>query len=243
MEDIQLQRQLVVEPIDLMKSNVDVLLSGQEQLGRSVVEMGAYLKELDDSDSISKAKERLRELLQLQQQMRAYRGSLHELQHGYQAGMDPTDFNGTLMGTATRLLQAQSSDPMDSAIMREFLQAAGEAQSIAPGDDDDDVIMDTNGYAENARCPYTGKPVEELDDPVEDQQGYVYERSAILGDILRTREGVIDAPVAGARHKIRHTDLKKAERLLRYKKARLFGAGPAPTGTQPANVIDADDDI
>jgi hypothetical protein len=59
----------------------------------------------------------------------------------------------------------------------------------------------------------------DLDDPVEDQKGFVYEGAAIRADITRNR-GRIECPMAGASHWVTAADLKPCKRILRLQKHR-----------------------
>jgi hypothetical protein len=59
----------------------------------------------------------------------------------------------------------------------------------------------------------------DLDDPVEDQKGFVYEGAAIRADITRNR-GRIECPMAGASHWVTAADLKPCRRILRMQKHR-----------------------
>lgn len=54
--------------------------------------------------------------------------------------------------------------------------------------------------------------VEELEDPVEDKHGYIYERSAIVDMITRQRGGAVKCPIMGTSHFVSVGELKAAKR-------------------------------
>lgn len=65
-------------------------------------------------------------------------------------------------------------------------------------------------------CP---KPqVLELEQPVEDRAGFVYDKAAITR-ALQANGGAIVCPVAGASHTVRMADLRPCKRIERAKKA------------------------
>jgi hypothetical protein len=73
----------------------------------------------------------------------------------------------------------------------------------------------------------------DLDEPVEDQKGFVYEGAAIKENVRRY--GRIECPVAGASHYIGLSDLKPCRRVLRMQKHRQRhgpGAGQQQQQTQ-----------
>lgn len=67
----------------------------------------------------------------------------------------------------------------------------------------------------------------ELDEPVEDQMGFVYEGAAIRADINGQHNKQLQCPVAGASHVLTLQSLKPCRRILRQQKARQkqHGAG------------------
>ena len=74
----------------------------------------------------------------------------------------------------------------------------------------------------NARCPISGKSLKDIEDPVEDDKGYVYERQPmelyIKQHTRRTRETAVDCLQSGTTHKVSLASLKPATKLLRARK-------------------------
>ena len=75
----------------------------------------------------------------------------------------------------------------------------------------------------------------DLEDPVEDQLGFVYEGNGIRGAVLRARDRLI-SPIAGTCHEISMNDLRPAKAVKReQKRARLAArAGGVPAPNEPA---------
>jgi len=72
----------------------------------------------------------------------------------------------------------------------------------------------------------------DLEDPVEDEKGYVYSRAAIIQHINSTRQGWCEAPISGASHRVTVASLKPSARVKRQQKRRRLGLGGQQRGTQ-----------
>ena len=79
----------------------------------------------------------------------------------------------------------------------------------------------------------------QIDDPVADRMGYVYERASILGHITaqggRTRR--VRAPVAGTAHAVAADDLRPAVAVVRAKKEAARGGGRRASGVGGADLL------
>lgn len=97
------------------------------------------------------------------------------------------------------------------------------------GSDSDVEVAASPSLAPNDTCPITKKRLEDLDEPVEDHKGVVYERQAVLAWIdaerrrlskaARRRVDAVPSPVAGAVYQITPEDLKVARRVIRRQTA------------------------
>lgn len=137
--------------------------------------------------------------------------------------------------------------------------AARRLAALAGADGDGDVVAAAGGLAPNERCPLSGKPVRggeeregdtgrrragalvrppsrpqllQIDDPVVDRMGYVYEKASILGHIAAQggRARRVRAPVAGTAHAVVADDLRPAAAVVRAKKAAARGGGRRASG-------------
>lgn len=95
------------------------------------------------------------------------------------------------------------------------------------------------------RCP-PPLQVLELQEPVADQQGFVYEKAAVVA-MLRSASSASSTSglriVAGATHRVREADLRPAARVLREqrrlrKQRERGGGGIAAQQEQAEDVID-----
>ena len=129
------------------------------------------------------------------------------------------------------------SDPL----LRAFDAEAGGAEGEAADEQIDDEIAIAGESARqvvrNTTCPITGKPLLELDDPVEDGMAFVYERWAIAEMLDKRRGGGMPCPVAGTTHTVCMADLKPARAVLAAKKK---GRGQRPAPEDDADVVELD---
>lgn len=72
----------------------------------------------------------------------------------------------------------------------------------------------------------------DLQEPVEDQKGVVYEGEAVRAALRASRMGWLEAPVAGSHHRITLASLKPCRRVLRMQKQRARRGGAATQPTQ-----------
>lgn len=101
---------------------------------------------------------------------------------------------------------------------REIEGKSGAANAAAGEVEDEDIAVVGLTQAQqagirNQRCPISGKDIGDLDDPVRDSKGYIYERIAIEGYLSQGRGRHISkrCPVAGANHMVAVADLVGAD--------------------------------
>ncbi|GFR48628.1 hypothetical protein Agub_g10543, partial [Astrephomene gubernaculifera] len=87
------------------------------------------------------------------------------------------------------------------------------------GDDEDLEIEDSGRQWTNDKCPLSMKEVLDLQRPVKDPLGYVYEHSAVM-EYLRHHPHGHKHPVAGVTQLLRACDLVPATEVERAKKRR-----------------------
>jgi hypothetical protein len=73
-----------------------------------------------------------------------------------------------------------------------------------------------SGAILNAKCPITGLPLKDLEEPVEDAVGIVYEKQAVL--TFLGREGKKKCPEAMRNHVVTKEELKVSEKVMRMKR-------------------------
>lgn len=111
----------------------------------------------------------------------------------------------------------------------EFVIEFDKAVEKARGGEGEDMVMEDDGAdgLRNEKCPMTMRRIEDLDDPVEDNRGFVYERAAIVQYIGRAKSK--ECPVAGTQHTVTVAELKPS-RMAKKMKQRAAGVGSIRAG-------------
>lgn len=171
---------------------------------------------------------RVERLCELKREKLAAMDALKALEREYEAEADGNgsfDFDGYL-DRKTKGYAASRAKELGYLIAFD-----GAVKKAANGgaDADADLVMEDDGGdgPRNAKCPITARPVEEMDDPVEDERGFVYEREAIVQYIGKSKSK--DCPVAGTNHKVTVSELKPS-RAAKKLKQRAAGLGDAYGG-------------
>ncbi len=88
--------------------------------------------------------------------------------------------------------------------------------------------------------------MDELQDPVEDQKGYVYDKKSIYDYIAhRGAHGQVQCPVMGCAHMVSRATLKPCTRILkrRERQQRQQRWGGTQAQTQQAGAADAGEEV
>lgn len=93
-----------------------------------------------------------------------------------------------------------------------------EIGAAAPEDDDDDLQVGSGAQFKNMRCVLSQKSIFELDEPVEDSQNYIWERSAIV-QLIHQHGGRAPNP-AKTSVQITMQELKACRRVVREAERR-----------------------
>ena len=150
---------------------------------------------------------------------KTYELALQDLDRGYSGVADEQfDFEGKL-----RDLQNRHRKTAEDEISKKYEQQFEKMVKTAKGEDNGDGFImedDDNGDEGiiNTKCPVSGVLIKDLVDPVEDHQGIVYEKSAILsflGDATRP------CPEAMRKHSLNKSNLKPSSKAIRVKKKAL----------------------
>ena len=169
-----------------------------------------------------------------------HHNALSQLQ--YQAPGETTNFKDILSSKTNQIDETIGYDVNSDPLLAKFDQDSGAAAL------EDDIIDDeiaiagnsTQQVSRNERCPITGKPVMELEEPVVDKMNFVYEKTAILQMIKNKR--FIKCPVAGTMHDVTAAELKPASRLIaEKKKLARHGGKNAKKQVPEGEVLELDD--
>ena len=129
-----------------------------------------------------------------------------------EASEEKFDFEGYLE-KKTKYYLTQRAKDMEYVIAFDKAASGGETTM----GEDEDLILDENATAtvKNAKCPISAKRIEDIDDPVEDLMGFVYERVRIEEYIGRAASK--ECPVVGTSHRVSKKDLKPSRNAIRMK--------------------------
>jgi hypothetical protein len=87
------------------------------------------------------------------------------------------------------------------------------AGQALPGEEEEDIVMEPTQIFTNRKCPYTGTPLAELSEPVQDDKGYVYEKSAVMR-FIRQNKGRVQCPIPGTTHYVTEASLDECAHML-----------------------------
>ncbi|GIL43654.1 hypothetical protein Vafri_1332 [Volvox africanus] len=204
----------LVEREKNMLTNLDTVFS-------SIMTAADYLAILKDSDQVGVYKDLVVNLGKLTHEVRTNQVVLQELGETYQASLEDTDFRARLDQRLKERLQQEPYRPQDDQRLRDFQEVVAGAGGHAFVDEDnlgdEDLLIEDNRSWVNAKCPLSMKEVLDLENPVKDCLGYVYERSSIM-EYLHAHPRGRKHPCAGVNQDIKETDLKPAEDVLRAKR-------------------------
>ncbi|XP_031494107.1 E3 SUMO-protein ligase MMS21 [Nymphaea colorata] len=111
-----------------------------------------------------------------------------------------TDFGKLIEEGIARFKSQSTSQPQNHPLFRQFKEAiwnVHHAGQPMPGDEQEEIVMtSTQCNLLNTRCPISGKPVGELDNPVRSMDcKHIYEKKAIMHYMKHNKQ--LKCPVAG----------------------------------------------
>jgi len=192
-------------------------------------------------------RDKLEEAIKARQTQRARVEALRDLGNTYTAEADaPVDFAKVVEEGVMSKLATMARDT--DGVLKDFDAAVKEQRAKAnrgDDDDDDDLIITQAGNAggfllggvsfPNEKCPMSGKRLEEVDEPVVDEKGYVYERAAIEAHVAKygkpeggrggTGEKAVECPVAGTSHFVKVSKLKPSREVEKLKRLKAKQGG------------------
>lgn len=163
-------------------------------------------------------------------------------QFRYEPTGDTTDFTALLSTKTNQINETIAYNVNSDPLLAQFDQEAG-VSALEDDIIDDEIAIagnSTQQVGRNERCPISGKPILELEDPVVDHMNFVYDKACILQMIGRKQ--CIKCPVAGTMHEVTAAELKPANKVIAEKKklARLGGKN-AKKQANEGEVLELDD--
>lgn len=217
---------------------MDNLANNAEVFIEKIADLAECLLGVEGFEQTAAAKAVVKEILDLEAEAKAYGAAWAAVANNYVVNDETTNFKQDLEGHATRLQPSLRSQLQQ--VYKDFcerLEDEDEEEEAQQQDDDIEVqIGGDSGAAPNAQCPLTMRPLLEIENPVADQKGYVYEKDAVE-QYIRQNRGSIKCPATATSHMITIQDLKKAIKVLKMqRKQRMYG-----TQNQPqADVFDVE---
>ncbi|KAK9831686.1 hypothetical protein WJX74_006133 [Apatococcus lobatus] len=171
------------------------------------------------NDKVQQIQEDLVALLAMRAEAECVGATLDTVSSQYSASLQATDFQQQMRQLLEQSMACKQYNVNSDPTFQQFTRKAG-ANDLAAGSCDEDVMLEEGQEIElNTVCPITAKQTYDLDEPVEDEQGVVYERAAIL-DYLRRNCGTSVCPIAGMSHTITAASLRASKRILREQRRR-----------------------
>ncbi|KAK9785515.1 hypothetical protein WJX73_005777 [Symbiochloris irregularis] len=215
--------------------------------------IGEQFEKAHDQAKVQDLKEAALAIIRLQKVNQDSAAVLRRLQTSYAPKVDVvTDFPALLTQGLQEREAADSYDPAKTDLYLELEEDIGEvhgtgaaaATQRADGDDsDDDVVLEaTQGgqLAPNSKCPLSGKQLLDINVPVMDSKGFVYEKADIEGYIKRQRTvgEYVKCPEHGTSHRVALKDLKPARRVVKAKRRQKANPNAGRGGNQRATQLD-----
>ncbi len=181
----------------------------------------------------------MQRLIEARHRLDVHHNSLSQLR--YQPTGETTDFSAILSAKTNQINEsiayAVNSDPL----LAQFDQDSG-ASALEDDIIDDEIAIagnSTQQVGRNDRCPISGKPIMELEEPVVDDMDFVYEKAYILQII--GKKPCIKCPVAGTMHDVTAKELKPATKLIAEKKKLARGGKNVKKNVHEGEVLELDD--
>jgi hypothetical protein len=205
-------------------------------------ELAGYLQAAGEADLLRELRAETAAMLEARAGAARHQAALEALAgpDGYVATGAATDFGKELKRRAAAAARAAPYDAAADGLLEAFDEAAAAAGPPEDERVDDDIEIEggAGGGARNARCPITSRPITELEDPVADALGFVYERAAVEDYIARRLAapprapgrargpaGTVPCPVANTMHAVSAAELKSARALVAAARRAAAGAG------------------
>lgn len=185
----------------------------------------ALIKEGNEKELKSLENAIVRDGGKLVREAKTYEMAMNDLERGY-AGVanEQYPFEEKTRDLIQRNRNRIAKDPEAKLMVEEKFK---KMVANAKGEDNGEgfIITDEHGNVGgiggsgailNAKCPITGLPLKDLEEPVEDAVGVVYEKQAVL--TFLGREGRKKCPEAMRNHVVTKEELKVSEKVMRMKR-------------------------
>ncbi|KAJ6832749.1 E3 SUMO-protein ligase MMS21 [Iris pallida] len=168
-----------------LSSDKETLISDIRKSLNMIKSIAVDLEKEQQSEKVKQMEDAVLELLQSYDDCARFSDSIRSVSSKYQPSDEVTDFKQLLENEFAMLKAASSFDPQSNPMYRGFKEAVWNVHHAGqpmPGEEQEDIIMtSTQNNILNSKCPLTGKPVFELQDPVRCLDcKHIYEKDAII---------------------------------------------------------------
>ncbi|KAK3264957.1 hypothetical protein CYMTET_26326 [Cymbomonas tetramitiformis] len=205
----------VVKVCDALESQTKQALEEMKISHDQFSAVAIALEGENDAAKVQELRKALQSVLTHESELNCHIEALSAFRNRYSCTTEKTDFKGLLQQLFEESRRSVPSSTSTCADLKSFdrmvwnVHHQGQAME---GEEDEELLVDpTQGHVfKNPKCPLSGRDIEELDDPVEDQQGFIYEKELIERMITRSRTNEVNCPQIGTTHTIKLKDLKPA---------------------------------
>ncbi|KAG6494032.1 E3 SUMO-protein ligase MMS21-like [Zingiber officinale] len=159
------------------------------------------LEKEQQSEKVKELENSILELLETYDDCARFSEAIQTIGSNYIPSEQPTDFKRLLEDEVAKSKESSPSMPQNNPLYRQFKEAiwnVHHAGQPMPGEEQEDIVMtSTQNNLLNTKCPLTGKPVIELQNPVRCMDcKHIYEKEPVI-HYISTKKPHPRCPVAG----------------------------------------------
>ncbi|KAG0607089.1 hypothetical protein M758_8G002500 [Ceratodon purpureus] len=150
------------------------------------------LEKYNDSDSVHELQDATLDILTASHNLRNHSKALDSISASYQPSSEVTNFEQLLRDRVREVEEESPFDPETHELLKEFKEAVWEVHHAGepmPGQEEEEIVVTGASQAiPNTACALSGKPVDQLENPVRSRAcRHIYERDAVI-DYVRKHE-------------------------------------------------------
>ncbi|CAK8535059.1 unnamed protein product [Lathyrus sativus] len=152
-------------------------------------------------DKVKEMEDAAVELVDLSEHSVHFSSAVQAFGNRYQPGEQLTDFHKVFEDEILQYKANRNSDVQKHPLVRQFKEAVWkvhhEGQPM-PGEEEEDIVMtSTQSNILNFKCPLSGKPITELQEPVRSMQcRHIYEKQVIM-QYIQSKNNRTRCPIPG----------------------------------------------
>eukprot|EP00890_Picochlorum_soloecismus_P005823 jgi/Picsp_1/6241/NSC_03595-R1_protein len=226
-EDCQVSEVAVYHTLERRSKSLSSDLQKTSELLETLGNAAGLAKLYGQEDEYKKVLDAALNLMTKHHEMKLFHDALVYLgspgNEAYKASLESTDFETLIEETMLVLKNEEGRySPENDPLMECFNSTVAAIVPTAAQDeviDDEIQIQGGSSIEKNTKCPFTMKLLIDLDEPVEDAKGFVYEKKPLV-DYLRQAKGRRKSPIAETNHIVTVNELKPAKHVLAAQRRR-----------------------